>query len=321
MLFQDSTIGESQEASSPSASTTNETDKTQNTTTTTATRQSSQHLFQRLKEIFICFLPLGIISFGGPQAHVALLQQRLFVDGRKWLSHEQFIELFAIGQSLPGPTSTQMVIAVGTLHGGFLGGLLAFLLFSMPGCIVLFVIGSVLHYYGFMDDGSGISGANTVMAFPIWLTMIEKGFSCVAVALVASAAWKLSQKIESMMYTKVLVFVGAVFTILFKSAWLLPTLLVIGGIYSVIHINLAVYISKRLHLEESKDDYTWKERFALASQLVNSFINRSIGSSSSNENDIMLPDLIANERKLESITADIQCPDTNTQYQYQYRYR
>lgn len=53
------------------------------------------------------FLPLGVIAYGGPNAHIALLHER-FVDRSKWLTEEQFVELMAVGQGLPGPTSTQV---------------------------------------------------------------------------------------------------------------------------------------------------------------------------------------------------------------------
>jgi hypothetical protein len=69
-------------------------------------------LSYRLKEVFLNFAPLGLVAFGGPTAHVAILHER-FVESKKWLDDEKFIELLAVGQGLPGPTSTQMVIATG----------------------------------------------------------------------------------------------------------------------------------------------------------------------------------------------------------------
>lgn len=58
-------------------------------------------------KVFWQFLPLGVVAYGGPTAHIALLHER-FVDKSKWLSEEQFVELMAVGQGLPGPTSTQV---------------------------------------------------------------------------------------------------------------------------------------------------------------------------------------------------------------------
>ena len=57
----------------------------------------------RYKQVIVTYFPLGFISFGGPQAHISILRNHLVVQW-KWLDEEQFTELFAIGQGLPGPT-------------------------------------------------------------------------------------------------------------------------------------------------------------------------------------------------------------------------
>jgi chromate transporter len=81
-------------------------------------------------------LPLGFVAFGGPQAHIAILRDAL-VDQRYWLDEEQFTELFAIGQGLPGPTSTQLVVSTALARAGPLGGLMAFMVWTLPGLVVL----------------------------------------------------------------------------------------------------------------------------------------------------------------------------------------
>lgn len=93
-------------------------------------------LSERLKEVAIGFAPLGLIAFGGPAAHIGILQQA-FVEKRQWLDSERFVELMAVGQGLPGPTSTQMVIAIGATRAGLMGGVVAFLLWNLPSFIVL----------------------------------------------------------------------------------------------------------------------------------------------------------------------------------------
>jgi len=76
------------------------------------------------------------VAFGGPQADIALLQDR-FVFRRQWLDEQRLTELLGMGQGLPGPTSTQMVVAVGTVRPGPLGGMLAFLFFVYPAAAVM----------------------------------------------------------------------------------------------------------------------------------------------------------------------------------------
>ena len=78
------------------------------------TAGGTSSLGRRLLEVAWGFLPLGWVAFGGPQAHIALLQDR-FVFRRQWLDEQRFAELLGMGQGLPGPTSTQMVVAVGTV--------------------------------------------------------------------------------------------------------------------------------------------------------------------------------------------------------------
>ena len=86
------------------------------------TARGTSSLGRRLLEVAWGFLPLGWVAFGGPQAHIALLQDH-FVFRRKWLDEQRFAELLGMGQGLPGPTSTQMVVAVGTVRAGPLGGM------------------------------------------------------------------------------------------------------------------------------------------------------------------------------------------------------
>lgn len=78
---------------------------------------------ERMWEVFTTFWPLGFVAFGGPQAHVAILRDHLVVQ-RDWLDEEAFTELFAIGQGLPGPTSTQLVVSTALSRAGPLGGLM-----------------------------------------------------------------------------------------------------------------------------------------------------------------------------------------------------
>jgi chromate transporter len=101
---------------------------------------------ERYKQVFITYLPLGFISFGGPQAHVAILRDTLVVQ-KKWLDDEQFTELFAIGQGLPGPTSTQLVVSTALARAGPIGGITAFILFNLPGLVALTTCGVLISTF------------------------------------------------------------------------------------------------------------------------------------------------------------------------------
>jgi chromate transport protein ChrA len=84
-------------------------------------------LQQRLWEVTKEYLPLSVITFGGPPAHIALLHDR-FVVQRKWLSETLFVELFAIGSALPGPASTQLAFSVALMRDGIIPAIWSFCL-------------------------------------------------------------------------------------------------------------------------------------------------------------------------------------------------
>jgi chromate transporter len=100
----------------------------------------------RLGEVAAAFLPLGFLAFGGPQAHIAMFLKE-FVQEKKWLDEDRFLELMSLGQAMPGPTSTQMATAIGITRAGWLGGLVSFVLFDWVGFVVCLVTGSVVNAY------------------------------------------------------------------------------------------------------------------------------------------------------------------------------
>ena len=177
-------------------------------------------LARRLAEVAWAFLPLGWIAFGGPQAHIALLQER-FVVRRRWLDEQQFVELLGLGQGLPGPTSTQMVVAVGTARAGPLGGLLAFVLFLYPAATIMALAG--LGVATFLSDGGR----------PRWLDGVQPA----TVALVAVAAWRLGTAVVTTRLTMALMLLGAVVTILVRQPWAFPAALAVGGLVTAVALR------------------------------------------------------------------------------------
>ena len=89
-------------------------------------------------EAFAAFLKLGLTSFGGPIAHLGYFRTE-FVERRKWLSENSYADIVALCQFLPGPASSQVGFTLGILRGnGLLGGLAAWIAFTMPSAIILF---------------------------------------------------------------------------------------------------------------------------------------------------------------------------------------
>jgi chromate transporter len=82
-------------------------------------------------DVFLVALRLGLTSFGGPVAHLGYFRDE-YVRRRRWVDDDTFSELVALVNVLPGPSSSQLGIAIGTLRAGKLGGLLAWLGFTLP---------------------------------------------------------------------------------------------------------------------------------------------------------------------------------------------
>ncbi|MBK5940987.1 chromate transporter [Halochromatium roseum] len=87
-------------------------------------------------EVFVAFLKLGLISFGGPIAHLGYFRDELVLR-RRWLSEASYADLVALCQFLPGPASSQVGFALGYLRGGLRGALLAWAAFTLPSALLL----------------------------------------------------------------------------------------------------------------------------------------------------------------------------------------
>src|SRR5437879_3479514 len=99
-----------------------------------------------LKELALLFLKLGTIAFGGPAAHIAMLEDET-VRRRHWLSHEKFLDLLGASNLIPGPSSTELAIHIGYLRGGWPGLLVAGICFIVPAaCIVAALAWAYVHF-------------------------------------------------------------------------------------------------------------------------------------------------------------------------------
>jgi chromate transporter len=94
---------------------------------------------KNLLEIFYRFFLLGIVSFGGPVAHIAYFR-KAFVDKLKWIEESEFSKIVALSQFLPGPSSSQVGFAIGLKKGGIVGAILAFIAFTLPSFLILYFL-------------------------------------------------------------------------------------------------------------------------------------------------------------------------------------
>src|ERR1035441_9721912 len=84
-----------------------------------------------LRELALVFLKLGTIAFGGPAAHIAMMEDE-FVARRQWLTREQFLDRLGAANLMPGPSSTEMAIFIGYEKRGWPGLLVAGCTFLLP---------------------------------------------------------------------------------------------------------------------------------------------------------------------------------------------
>lgn len=119
---------------------------------------------------------LGLTSFGGPVAHLGYFRDE-YVRRRKWLSEDAYADLVALCQFLPGPTSSQVGIAIGILRAGLPGAVASWIGFTLPSAIVLVAFAFGLQRFGVSDAG--------------WL----HGLKIAAVAVVANAVWGMARSL------------------------------------------------------------------------------------------------------------------------------
>jgi chromate transporter len=126
-------------------------------------------------EVLYAFAKLGVSCFGGPIAHIGYFRQE-FVVRRRWLDEQTYADLVALCQFLPGPASSQVGFSLGLIRGGYIGGLAAWVGFTLPSAIAL-----LLFAYG-VSTLKGTVG-----------TALLHGLKLVAVAIVAQAVWGMAR--------------------------------------------------------------------------------------------------------------------------------
>ncbi len=108
-----------------------------------------------LGKIALVFLKLGTIAFGGPAAHLAMMEEE-FVRRRKWITHEEFLDRLATANLIPGPSSTEVAIFVGQLKGGWRGLIVAGSCFIIPAALIVSAIAWAYVRFGSLPQVQGV---------------------------------------------------------------------------------------------------------------------------------------------------------------------
>jgi len=122
------------------------------------------------------FLRLGFVAYGGPAAHIAMMEER-FVRRRAWLNRERFLDLLGAVNLLPGPSSTELAIYLGELRGGLAGLIVGGACFILPAAVLVVALAWAYQTFGTVPQVSGLLF----------------GIKPVVVALIAQAVWNLAR--------------------------------------------------------------------------------------------------------------------------------
>jgi len=129
-----------------------------------------------LAEIIREFLRLGFVAYGGPAAHIAMMEER-FVRRRAWITRERFLDLVGAVNLLPGPSSTELAIYVGEIRGGLAGLIFAGACFIFPAAVLVVGLAWAFEKFGTVPQVTGLLF----------------GIKPVVVALIAQAVWNLAR--------------------------------------------------------------------------------------------------------------------------------
>ena len=105
-------------------------------------------MFQTWLQLFITFTKIGVLGYGGGPAMIPLIQEEV-VEGRKWMTDEEFTDTLAMGNTLPGPIATKMTMFIGYKVAGWGGGLWALVSMLWPSLALMMVLG--LFFMRFKD--------------------------------------------------------------------------------------------------------------------------------------------------------------------------
>src|SRR5881628_2507702 len=108
-----------------------------------------------LIELAQLFLKLGTIAFGGPAAHIAVMEDEV-VRRRRWLTREQFLDYLGATNLIPGPNSTELAIHIGRERGGWPGLLVAGACFILPAALTVSAVAWAYVRFGALPAMSGV---------------------------------------------------------------------------------------------------------------------------------------------------------------------
>lgn len=187
-------------------------------------------------ELFLNFLKIGVVSFGGGYGMIPLIQETVVTKG--WLSQEQILNFIAVSESTPGPIAINMATFIGSSQGGILGSFIATLGIVLPSFVIILIIASLaknlMKLAGVKATLNGIRPTIVGMIFATFVTMfISTIFGIKTIESVFSFDWK------GLVIFAVVVIIAVAYKLIRKKS-LSPIILIIfsGGLGMLMYCGL-----------------------------------------------------------------------------------
>ncbi|NLM78202.1 MAG: chromate efflux transporter [Ruminococcaceae bacterium] len=166
-----------------------------------------------LRDVLICSLG----AYGGPEAHYGVFTDQMVIK-KKYLTEEELVELIALTGILPGPSSTQTLVAIGYKTGGPILALLTMLVWALPVLILM----TLLSFLSQLMSRFNVSQNSLRFIGPM------------AVGFIVVAAVRLGRKVVTGRLTLVLLLAGGIITYFIREPWIYPLVLLSGGAVSIV---------------------------------------------------------------------------------------
>jgi len=174
-----------------------------------------ENKLKRAFEVLLVSTKLGLTSFGGPIAHLGYYHKE-YVEKRKWLDERSYADLVALCQFLPGPASSQVGIGIGSQRAGLLGGIAAWIGFTMPSAILMIL-------FAFLLQGFDIGSSNFI-----------HGLKIVAVVIVAHSVLSMGKKLANEKLTATIAVLAAIVALLLQTALTQVIIILASGVIGLI---------------------------------------------------------------------------------------
>ncbi|MEH2353772.1 chromate efflux transporter [Nostoc sp.] len=172
----------------------------------------------RLGELASLFFKLGVIGFGGPVAHIAMIEDEV-VKHRQWLTREHFLDLLGATNLIPGPNSTEMAIHIGYIYAGWLGLIVSGVCFVLPAVLITGGFAWVYVAYGTLPQ----------------IAPLLYGIKPAVLAIIINALWGLAKKAVKTRQLLAIAFAVALLTLLLKLNEVIA--LLIGGLLGMVWLH------------------------------------------------------------------------------------